>query len=138
MVPDSAEGHPLPDLQPLQVANNQDRAGPAAAHHAGPLPLQHARLPGQETAGGLRDSCWEDRGGQRRVVAGRTDTLKSGRMDGVMDGWMFEGEFTKGTWCLLWSPQRGTTSLNALPAELTSNTNKLSPFHICTVIEGVS
>lgn len=45
VVPESAESHPLPGVQPLQVADHQDRAGPAAAHHAGPLPLQHARLP---------------------------------------------------------------------------------------------
>lgn len=62
MVPEPAESHPLPGVQPLQVADHQDRAGPAAAHHAGPLPLQHAGLPCQEAAGGLR-GCWEDTGG---------------------------------------------------------------------------
>lgn len=59
MVPEPAESHPLPGVQPLQVADHQDRAGPAAAHHAGPLPLQHAGLPCQETAGSLK-GCWED------------------------------------------------------------------------------
>lgn len=62
VVPEPAESHPLPGVQPLQVANHQDSAGPAAAHHAGPLPLQHARLPCQKTAGGLR-GCWGDREG---------------------------------------------------------------------------
>lgn len=54
VVPEPAESHPLPGVQPLQVADHQDRAGPAAAHHAGPLPLQHAGLPCQEAAGSLR------------------------------------------------------------------------------------
>lgn len=63
LVPESAESHPLPGVQPLQVADHQDRAGPAAAHHAGPLPLQHAGIPGQENAGGLRRARkegWKD------------------------------------------------------------------------------
>lgn len=53
MVPEPAESNPLPGVQPLQVADHQDSAGPAAAYHGGPLPLQHARLPCQEAAGGL-------------------------------------------------------------------------------------
>lgn len=73
MVPESAESHPLPGVQPLQVADHQDRAGPAAAHHAGPLPLQHAGLPCQEAAWSLR-GFWEDREG-------------GGWMDGRMDRW---------------------------------------------------
>lgn len=36
------------------MAYHQDRCGPAIAHDAGALPLQHAWLPGQEAAGGLR------------------------------------------------------------------------------------
>lgn len=66
MVPEPAESHPLPGVQPLQVADHQDRAGPAAAHHAGPLPLQHAGIPCQEAAGSLR-GC---RGGQDREGGG--------------------------------------------------------------------
>lgn len=54
VVPESAESHPLPGVQPLQVADYQDRAGPADAHHAGPLPLQHAGVSCQEAAGSLR------------------------------------------------------------------------------------
>lgn len=58
LVPEPAESHPLPGVQPLQMADHQDRAGAAAAHHAGPLPLQHARIPGQEDAGRLRGGAW--------------------------------------------------------------------------------
>lgn len=62
VVPQPAESHPLPGVQPLQVADHQDRAGPAAAHHAGPLPVQHAGLPRQEAARSLK-GCWEGLGG---------------------------------------------------------------------------
>lgn len=73
LVPEPAESHPLPGVQPLQVADHQDRAGPAAAHHAGPLPLQHAGIPGQENAGGLRwmgawIDGWADRWGSKESV----------------------------------------------------------------------
>lgn len=53
VVPEPAESHPLPGVQPLQVADHQNRTGPAAAHHGRPLPLQHAGLPCQEAAGSL-------------------------------------------------------------------------------------
>lgn len=82
MVPEPAESHTLPGVQPLQVADHQDSAGPAAARHAGPLPLQHAGLPCQEAAGGLR-GCWEDREG-------------GGQHDIWMDGWMGKGERRRG------------------------------------------
>lgn len=54
MVFEPAEGHPLPDMQPLQVAHHQDHLGSAAADHGGPVSLQHARLSGQEAAWGLK------------------------------------------------------------------------------------
>lgn len=76
VVPEPAESHPLPGVQPLQVADHQDRAGPAAAHHAGPLPLQHAGLPCQEIAWCLR-GCWEDREGE------------GGQLDRRRNGWMW-------------------------------------------------
>lgn len=82
VVPEPAESHPLPGVQPLQVADHQDRAGPAAAHHAGPLPLQHAGLPCQKTAGGLR-GCWEDREGGGQLKRWR---------DGWVDGGMGESQ----------------------------------------------
>lgn len=64
LVPEPAESHPLPGVQPLQVADHQDRAGAAAAHHAGPLPLQHAGIPGQKDAGRLRRGVDGWRGGR--------------------------------------------------------------------------
>lgn len=84
MVPEPAEGHPLPDLQPLQVADHQDCVGPAAADHGGPLPLQHAWLPGEEAAGGLRGS-WGERG------RGQMQGWPPSWTDGVMDGWVGGG-----------------------------------------------
>lgn len=45
------------------MAHHQDRLGPAAADHGRPLSLQHARLSGQEAAGGLK----RGRGGRRFV-----------------------------------------------------------------------
>lgn len=63
------------------MADHQDRVGPAAADHAGPLPLQHAWLPCQEAAGGLR-GCWVDGGGS----GGEGGQLASN--DRLTDGWM--------------------------------------------------
>lgn len=73
VVPEPAESHPLPGVQPLQVADHQDRAGPAATHHDRPLPLQHARLPCQEAAGSL-GQCWEkgEDNGEGRATRGST------------------------------------------------------------------
>lgn len=74
MVPQPPESHPLPGVQPLQVADHQDCAGPAAAYHGGPLPLQHARLPSQEDAGRL-NPCWEEEegSGRRQTLAHQQD-----------------------------------------------------------------
>lgn len=45
------------------MAHHQDHFGSAAADHGRPLSLQHARLSGEEAAGGLK---W-GRGGRRFV-----------------------------------------------------------------------
>lgn len=71
MVPEPAESHPLPGVQPLQVADHQDCAGPAAAHHAGPLPLQHAWIPCQEAAGCLGGKARRTVGGGAHPLDGR-------------------------------------------------------------------
>lgn len=94
VVPEPAESHPLPGVQPLQVADHQDRAGPAAAHHAGPLPLQHAWLPRQEAARSLRglpagvsgESGW--RGWPAGCIFGWVDGCVFRWMDKCLDGWM--------------------------------------------------
>lgn len=54
LVPDPSESCEAPGVRPVQVADHQDRDGPAAAGHPGPVPLQHARLHGEEDAGSLR------------------------------------------------------------------------------------
>lgn len=54
LVPDPAQSCEAPGVRPVQVADHQDRHGSAAAGHPGSVPLQHARLHGEENAGSLR------------------------------------------------------------------------------------